>query len=46
MPAHYIDLIVVCRQNPEGIVRRVRAYPDERVDAAPWAAHAQRKAPW
>ena len=44
-PAHYIDLIVVCRQNAEGIVRRVRAYPDGRVDAAPWAAHAQMKAP-
>ena len=45
-PAHYIDLIVVCRQNSEGIVRRVRAYPGGLVDAAPWAAHAQMKAPW
>ncbi len=45
-PAHSIDLMVVCRQNAEGIVRRVRAYPDGRVDAAPWAAHAQMKAPW
>jgi hypothetical protein len=45
-PAHYIDLMVVCRQNAEGIVRRVRAYPDGRVDAAPWAADAQMKAPW
>lgn len=44
-PAHYIDLMVLCRQNSEGIVRRVRAYPDGRVDAAPWAAHAQMRAP-
>ncbi len=45
-PAHYVDLMVICRQSSEGIVRRVRAYPDGRVDAAPWAAHAQMKAPW
>lgn len=45
-PAQYIDLMVICRRSGEGIVRRVRAYPDGRVDAAPWAAHAQMKAPW
>lgn len=45
-PAHYIDLMVICRHSGEGIVRRVRAYPDGRVDAAPWAAHAQMQAPW
>jgi hypothetical protein len=44
-PAQYIDLMVVCRHGPEGIVRRVRAYPDGRVDAAPWAAQAQMKDP-
>lgn len=44
-PAQYIDLMVICRRSGEGIVRRVRAYPDGRVDAAPWAAHAQMKAP-
>jgi hypothetical protein len=44
-PAHYIDLMVVCRQSAEGIVRRVRVYPDGRVDTARWAAQAQMKAP-
>ena len=44
-PAHYIDLMVICRQSGEGIVRRVRAYPDGRIDASPWAAHAQMTAP-
>lgn len=44
-PAQYVDLMVICRQSGEGIVRRVRAYPDGRVDAAPWAAHAQMIAP-
>lgn len=44
-PARYIDLMVICRRSGEGIVRRVRAYPDGRVDAAPWAAHAQMRAP-
>ena len=44
-PAHHVDLMVICRKSGEGIVRRVRAYPDGRVDAAPWAAHAQMKAP-
>jgi hypothetical protein len=44
-PAQYVDLMVICRQSGEGIVRRVRAYPDGRVDAAPWAAHAQMSAP-
>jgi hypothetical protein len=37
--------MVVCRQNGEGIVRRVRVYPDGRVDPAPWAGQAQMTAP-
>ena len=44
-PAQYMDLMVVCRHNREGIVRRVRTWPDGRIDAAPWAAHAQMTAP-
>ncbi len=40
-PADYIDVMVVAKNSPEGIVRRVRAYPDGRVDEKPWAAHAQ-----
>lgn len=40
-PADYIDIMVVAKNSPEGIVRRVRAYPDGRIDARPWAAQAQ-----
>lgn len=40
-PADYIDVMVVAKHSPEGVVRRVRAYPDGRVDARPWDAQAQ-----
>jgi hypothetical protein len=40
-PATSMDLMVISRDNGEGIVRRVRAYPDGRVDSASWAAYAQ-----
>lgn len=40
-PARYMNLMVVSRHGGEGVVRTVRAYPDGRVDAAPWAAWAR-----
>lgn len=40
-PATSLDLMVISSDNAEGIVRRVRAYPDGRVDSASWAAYAQ-----
>jgi hypothetical protein len=41
----HIDLSVIAHQSSQGTVRRVRAYPDGRVDGKPWAAWAQMKAP-
>ena len=43
--ATYMDLMLVAHHSSQGIVRRVRAYPDGRVDAKPWAAGAQIQAP-
>ena len=43
--ATHIDLMVIAPKSDQGIVRRVRAYPDGRVDAKPWAAWAQMQAP-
>lgn len=43
--ATYIDLMVVAHHSSQGTVRRVRTYPDGRVDEKPWAAWAQTKAP-
>ena len=43
--ATHIDLMVVAHHSSQGIVRRVRAYPDGRVDEKPWAAGAQMDAP-
>ncbi|WP_265595115.1 hypothetical protein [Haloferula sp. BvORR071] len=40
-PATYMDVMVVSKNNGEGIVRRVRAFPDGRVDSATWSAYAQ-----
>jgi len=40
-PATSIDLMVISSDNGEGIVRRVRAYPNGRVDSASWAQYAQ-----
>ena len=40
-PAEYVDVMVVAKNSPEGIVRRVRAYPDGRVEAESWAACAR-----
>lgn len=38
----WVDLSVVAQEdNLQGVVRRVRVYPDGRVDAKPWDAHAQ-----
>lgn len=37
-PAEYVDLLVVATKDLDGVVRRVRAYPDGRVDSASWAA--------
>jgi hypothetical protein len=42
--ATYVDLAVVAHHSSEGIVRRVRAYPDGRVDEKPWAPWAQMRA--
>ncbi|WP_338690748.1 hypothetical protein [Haloferula helveola] len=44
-PADYIDLIVTASHSREGIVRRVRTYPDGRVDPKPWARYAQMRHP-
>ncbi len=43
--ATHIDLMVISPKSDQGIVRRVSAYPDGRVDEKPWAAWAQMKAP-
>lgn len=40
-PASSMDLMVISSDLGEGIVRRVRAYPNGRVDSASWAAYAQ-----
>ena len=40
-PARYVDLMVIAHHSSDGVVRTVRAYPDGRVDAAPWAAWAK-----
>ena len=43
--ATYMDLMVVAHHSSQGVVRKVRASPDGRVDAKPWAAGAQMRAP-
>lgn len=43
--ATYIDLMVVAHHSSQGTVRKVRTYPDGRVDEKPWGAWAQMKAP-
>ena len=43
--ATHIDLMVTAHHSGQGTVRRVRAYPDGRVDEKPWAAWAQMQAP-
>ena len=37
-PAEYVDVSVISEDPTEGVVRRVRAYPDGRVDSKPWDA--------
>ena len=41
----YIDLMVVARHTSQGVVRRVRVYPDGRIDEKPWRSGAQMQAP-
>lgn len=35
-PVEYVDLWIVSENGEEGVVRRVRAYPDGRLKSAPW----------